>query len=87
MQIDYQRIVRDIDLRYVEYRVREVENKSEWYQIKPTLMIPVIDINSAQAIGQKLLDTYELAREVRWNFAGVPQGNFIRVKRSKKGRK
>lgn len=83
MNISFETAVRMLDIRHVEFRVREFDNSEKWEDMKATLFIPIIDVTSANTVAQKIVASFPDVKEVRWNFAGSSQGHFIQSKKVK----
>ena len=83
MNITFETAVRTLDIRHVEFRVREFDNPEKWENMRATLFIPVIDVASANTVAQKIVNNFPDVKEVRWNFVGSSQGHFVHSKKIK----
>jgi hypothetical protein len=76
---DYIDIISELEVNYVEFKVKEFEDFSRWEDLKPVLFLPVINAASADAISNKLLEKFPNIMQVRWNLKGIDQGHYSRT--------
>ena len=67
-----------LEIDHVEFKVIEFGEYKKWEDIKPFFLLPMIDSNeTAVAICKKILEKYPTIKEVRWNYAGNMNGNYV----------
>ena len=73
----YLEIMRTLEIDHVQFRVKEFGEYKKWEEIDPIFFIPVDSKETAVAICKKFMEKYPTIKEVRWNYAGAVNGNYV----------
>ena len=67
-----------LEINHIEFSVIEFGEYKKWEEIKPILILPIADSETgAIAMCKKIMEKYPTIKEVRWNYAGSVNGNYV----------